>query len=148
MVKSVLHEIRDKNHHESLTNSFSTTDQNKDDRFVAKDLTWISPEQIDLLSDDEKKAVLNTLLTKILVFYDAKTGKHRLDIEFSAAINGFIDQKSSAEQSSANPGETPGGLSATFGEARGTNLRDYAGVNSVGNAGDSSVPNDKSLTVE
>lgn len=53
---------------------------------VASIAEYLSPEQIDLLSDQERKSVVNTLLSKVSVFFDEKTKKHRLDVEFSEEI--------------------------------------------------------------
>jgi hypothetical protein len=55
---------------------------------------YLSPKQIELLSDQERKSVVNTLLSKVSVFFDEKTKKHRLDVEFSEKVGGLLESTS------------------------------------------------------
>lgn len=75
---------------------------------------YLSPEQIDLLSDLERKSVVNTLLSKVSVFFDEKTKKHRLDVEFSEEVSGLLESISndSEEITSKKSGGSAGGLTA------------------------------------
>jgi hypothetical protein len=54
---------------------------------IASIAGYLSPEQINLLSDQEPKSVVNTVLRKVSVFFDGETKKHRLDVEFSEEVN-------------------------------------------------------------
>lgn len=81
---------------------------------VASIAEYLSPEQIDLLSDQERKSVVNTLLSKVSVFLDEKTKKHRLDVEFSEEVSGLLESISndSEEITSKKSGGSAGGLTA------------------------------------
>lgn len=61
---------------------------------VASIAEYLSPEQIDLLSDQERKTVVNSLLSKVSVHFDAETNKHRLDVEFSEEVRGLLESVS------------------------------------------------------
>lgn len=58
---------------------------------VASIADYLSPERIDLLSDEDRKIVVNTFLSKVSVFFDEKTKKHRLDVEFSEEVSGLLE---------------------------------------------------------
>ena len=58
---------------------------------VASIAEYLSPEQIDLLSDQERKSVVNTLVSKVSVFFDGETKKHRLDVEFSEEVSDLLE---------------------------------------------------------
>lgn len=51
---------------------------------------YLSPKQIDLLSDQERKSV-NTLFSKVSVFFDGETKSHRLDVEFSEEVSNLLE---------------------------------------------------------
>ena len=73
-----------------------------------------SPEQIDLLSDQERKSVVNSLLSKVSVFFEEKTKKHRLDVEFSEEVSSLLESFSndSEEITLKKSGGSAGGLTA------------------------------------
>lgn len=81
---------------------------------VASIAEYFSPEQIDLLSDQERKSVVNSLLSKVSVFFDEKTKKHRLDVEFSEEVSGLLESISnhSEEITLKKSGSSVGGLTA------------------------------------
>ena len=62
-------------------------------RFIESDgnhndgITRLSAEQIDQFSEEEKRAAIQHLITKVSVFFDAVTAKHRLDVEFTEAVS-------------------------------------------------------------
>ena len=58
---------------------------------VASIAAYLSPEQIGLLSDQEWKSVVNTLLSKVSVFFVEKTKKRRLNVEFSEEVSGLLE---------------------------------------------------------
>jgi hypothetical protein len=58
---------------------------------VASIAEYLSPGQIDLLSDQERKSVVNTLVSKVSVFFDGETKKHPLDVEFSEEVSDFLE---------------------------------------------------------
>jgi hypothetical protein len=79
--------------------------------FIAE---YLSPEQIDLLSDQERKSVVNTLLSKVSVFFDGETKKHRLDVEFSEEVSSLLGSISndSEEITLKKSGGSAGGFTA------------------------------------
>ena len=81
---------------------------------VASIAEYLSPEQIDLLSDQERKSVVNTLLSKVSVFFDGETKKHRLDVEFSEEVSSLLESISNdtEEITSKKSGGSAGGLTA------------------------------------
>ena len=50
----------------------------------------ILKDQIDLLTDKEKKLVVNSLVRKVTVFFDKETRKHSVDSEFYGSPAGVI----------------------------------------------------------
>jgi hypothetical protein len=81
---------------------------------VASIPEYLSAKQIDLLSDQERKSVVNTLLSKVSVFFDGETKKHRLDVEFSEEVSGLLESISndSEEITSKKSGGSAGGVAA------------------------------------
>ena len=75
---------------------------------------YLSPEQMDLLSDQERKSVVNSLLSKVSVFFDAETNKHCPDVESSAEVNGLLESISDDSEASTlkKSGRSAGGLAA------------------------------------
>lgn len=81
---------------------------------VATIAEFLSPEQIDLLSDQERKSVVNTVLSKVSVFYDEKTKKHRLEVEFSEEVSSLLEcvRDDSEKHTIKKSGSSAGGLTA------------------------------------
>ncbi len=81
---------------------------------IASIAEYLSPEQIDLLSDQEQKSVVNTLLSKVSVFFDGETKKHRLDVEFSEEVSSLLESISndSEEITLKKSGGSAGGFTA------------------------------------
>jgi hypothetical protein len=46
------------------------------------------------LSDDVKKVIVNTLLSRVSVFFDGTTSKHRLEVEFSEEVSRLLEEDS------------------------------------------------------
>ena len=81
---------------------------------IASIAEYLSPEQIDLLSDQERKSVVNTLLSKVSVFFDRETKKHRLNVEFSEEVSSLLESISndSEENTLKKSGGSAGGFTA------------------------------------
>lgn len=62
-------------------------------RFIESDghhndgITRLSADEIEQFSDEEKRAAILHLITKVSVFFDTATSKHRLDVEFTEAVS-------------------------------------------------------------
>jgi hypothetical protein len=51
---------------------------------------FLSSGQIDLLSNKERKSVVNTLLSKVSVFLGGETKWHHLGVEFSEEVSDLL----------------------------------------------------------
>ncbi len=65
-------------------------------------ITWMSPEQIDLLSDAEKKVVVNILITRITASFDRQTNKHQIDVTFSKTVARLLARPVGEQRASAD----------------------------------------------
>lgn len=52
-------------------------------------MNW-SPQSLDSLSDQERKGVINSVLSKVSVFFDSEIKKHRLDVTFSRQFSSLL----------------------------------------------------------
>lgn len=52
-------------------------------------MNW-SPQSLDSLSDQERKGVINLVLSKVSVFFDSEIKKHRLDVTFSGQFSSLL----------------------------------------------------------
>lgn len=66
----------------SAHHPFIESDGNHND-----EITQLSAEEIDQFSEEEKRAAIQHLITKVSVFFDAVTAKHLLDVEFTEAVS-------------------------------------------------------------
>lgn len=86
MLKEVLQQIRD------LPTISSEPVDLEQERFDDRDETltdgifWLSPDQIDILSDNEKKEVVRQMIDNISVSYDRGSNMHRIDVTFSETV--------------------------------------------------------------
>lgn len=85
-IKGVLQQIRDRSHI-----ACGPVDPNHQqyvdrDEVLTDGITWMSPERIDLLSDDEKKVVINKMITRITASFDRETNKHQINVTFSESV--------------------------------------------------------------
>jgi len=86
MIKDVLQQVRDRS--PMACDPVDSEQQLLDDRdgILVDGITWMSPEQVDLLSEDEKKVVVNKMVTTITVSFDGATNKHQIDVTFSETV--------------------------------------------------------------
>lgn len=89
MVKDALRDLRDRS--PSTCDDERIEQHGRDDRdgILSDGITWISPEQVDLLPDDEKRVVIEKLVSRITVHFDRESNRHRVDVEFSDLVNGM-----------------------------------------------------------
>ena len=93
----------------------------------------LSPEQIDQLSEEEKRTLIQHLITKVSVFFVAETSRHRLDVEFTEAVSQALQVTSDPQ---AMPEDTEEAIEGTSGESSadlGRHLKGDAGKNALGN---------------
>jgi len=53
-------------------------------------ITWMSPDQIDLLLEAEKKVVINKMITRITASFNQSTNKHQIDVVFSESVSNLL----------------------------------------------------------
>jgi len=86
MIKDILQQIRDRSPLSCDAVGPDHHDQHDRNGVLTDGITWMSPEQIDLLSDEEKKVVVGKIITQITAHFDSATNKHRIDVTFSEVV--------------------------------------------------------------
>ena len=86
MVKDVLQQIRDRSPVSCEPTGPEDHDHHDTYGFLTDGITWMSADQIDLLSDDEKKVVVTKMITRVAAHFDATTNQHRVDVTFSETV--------------------------------------------------------------
>ncbi len=84
------------------------------DEFLIHEITRMSPEQIEALSEVEKKALISNMITKITASFDQTSKKHQIDVEFSATVSRLLVPSSVDQQPTAVEQELPGNTSAAL----------------------------------
>ena len=148
ILKSVLQQIRHRS--PASCNPESNESPQLDDRgeSLSDGLPWMSPDQIDLLSDEDKRQVIKTTIKSIRAYLDVDSGKHRVDVEFSADVTRLLAtecNQSTIDKCDRNRSET---LSEAFcgvvsNQTRGSSTK-QSDVSTATTAADS----DYSVTVE
>jgi DNA invertase Pin-like site-specific DNA recombinase len=114
MVKSSLELIRDQSPVSSDSTGSELHDHDALDGLPIDGITWMSPDQIDLLSDAEKKAVINKMITRITASFDQTSKKHQIDVEFSVTVFSLLAPSCGNQQPTADEQEPTGNTSAAF----------------------------------
>ena len=86
MVKEVLNQIRDRQPMQCDRTDLDLNNHNDQDELLIDGVTWISADQIEMLSNEEKKVVIRDMTSKITVHFDRETKKHRVDVMFSEHV--------------------------------------------------------------
>jgi hypothetical protein len=105
LIKTTLRKIRD--HSLSQTVVEGTEDQVRRDRdgLLGDEISWMTAEQLELLNDDDRKTVINKMISSTTVHFDEKTKKHTLHVTFSEATKRVINTIREAKRSSAKNGK-------------------------------------------
>jgi DNA invertase Pin-like site-specific DNA recombinase len=105
LIKTTLREIRDQS--PSQTDVEGTEDQVRRDRdgFLGDEISWMTAEQLELLNDDDRKNVINKMISSTTVHFDEKTKKHTLHVTFSEATQRLINAIREAKSSLAKNGK-------------------------------------------
>jgi hypothetical protein len=53
-------------------------------------ITWMSPDQMDLVSDEDRKALITKVLTSVSVFFDRDTNRHQLKVQLSETVSSLL----------------------------------------------------------
>ena len=89
-IKSVLPTIRERSLESSNRPTPHELTVGDRDGLLPAVFTGMSTEQIDGLSEDEKKALIGRHVSRIIVVFDKNTGKHRLNVEWSEWVSDLI----------------------------------------------------------
>lgn len=148
MIKDVLHQIRDRSPVSCDAVGPEHHDHHERDGIRTDGITWMSPEQIDLLSDEEKKVVVGKMITTITAHFDRASNKHRIDVMFSETVARLLagpagDQHHSAD--AGNPSEDSAACLCVDGEK---DAGECAVKKSEGSGVDSAADHAYPVTVE
>jgi DNA invertase Pin-like site-specific DNA recombinase len=123
MIKPIIEKIGE--HSSSSGNHDFLHSPSFDDRdgILTAELPWISARQIELLPDEEQKKFISTILSKVSVFFDAETKKHRLDVEFTETVSRLLEANREVQNNSGNSDEVTSDITAAVGEDGETTLR-------------------------
>ena len=94
MVKMLLLDLQERPTLRSEIMNSPLLDFDDQDGFTTAGLTWLSPKQLGLLSNEERKVIINQLITRVSVFFDASQSKHHLDVEFSEIVSSVFGHNS------------------------------------------------------
>ena len=107
MLKTVLQQLRDQTPSETEETGAANPVLDDGSGTLTDGITWMSPEQIDLLSEEDRKVVVTTMVSKISAFFDADRNTHHLTIEFSETLSGFFASRPEGQATGKDSGETP-----------------------------------------
>lgn len=82
MVKEAMQQIRNRSPEGSATTGTEHHPLGDESQVYTDGMTWMSPDQLDLLSEEEKKVIINQLVSRITVHLDESRSKHSLTLEF------------------------------------------------------------------
>jgi hypothetical protein len=122
---------------------FIKGDGHLDDR-----ITRLSEEQIDQFSEKEKRAAIQRLITKVSVFFDAVTSKHRIDVEFTEAVSQALQAKSVPQVTTEGVEERTEGISGDVKGDGGDDVKEDAGKKLWGSPINLAADQNYSVTVE
>jgi DNA invertase Pin-like site-specific DNA recombinase len=135
MIKSTLKLIRDRSPMSCDLIDLEQQHFDEQDGVLTDGITWISPEQVDLLSDEEKKAVVGNMLTRITASFDQTSKKHQIEVEFSETVSRLLAPSSVDQQPTAVEQEPTGDTSASLGVSG----KDGSGGDAVKKSGGSTI---------
>ena len=103
---------------------------------------------IDQFSDEEKRAAILHLITKVSVFFDAATAKHRLDAEFTETDSHALQAASVPQVTTGDVEERIEGTSGDSNESGGDDVKKGAGKKLWGSQINLAAYQNYSVTVE
>lgn len=115
MVKSTLKLIRDRSPMSCDSTGSEHHVLDVRDGLLTDGITWMSPDQLDLLSDVERKAIIKKMIPSITASFDQTSKKHQIDVEFSETVSRWFAPSCGNQQPSADEQELPGKTSAALG---------------------------------
>ncbi len=108
----------------------------------------MSLEQIDLLSDEEKKVVVTKMITTITAHFDPSTNKHRVEVTFSETVARLLAVPSGDQHPSTDAGDPDDDGGACLWSNREERVGETAAKKSRGSGVDSAADHAYPVTVE
>lgn len=118
LIKTTLREIRERTPSQTDHQSQGDHDNYDRDGLLGDEISWMTAEQLELLNDDDRKNVINKMISSTTVHFDEKTKKHSLHVTFSEATQRVINAIREAKRFPANNGKDNNETSESFCEAR------------------------------
>ncbi|MGV0960257.1 MAG: recombinase family protein [Limnohabitans sp.] len=148
MIKSTLELIRGKTPIPCDQTGSGHHDLDARDGLPTDGITWMSQDQIDLLSDAEKKDVITKMVTKITASFDRSTNKHQIDVMFSETVSRLLapsgDDQAPLAEHQEHPDNNSAVLSGTGENCSGGDAVKKSGGSTITRAADHAY----SITVE
>jgi hypothetical protein len=148
MIKDVLQQIRDRSPVSCDHASPEHHHLDDGDGLLTDGITWMSPEQIDLLSDEEKKVVVSKMITRITAHFDRASNKHRIDVTFSETVACLLAADGVYQRTTGDDSETGRCQTGTIRGNEGNGDEESVGKKSGGSMMTSAADHAYSLTVE
>jgi hypothetical protein len=148
LIKSTLREIRERQDDQGEEMGLEEHSHYEGDGISTEGFSWVTAEQADMLSDEERKVLINNMITTITVHFDAKLNKHRLTVRFSEEIRRLFEKTSTEIRPIVNNTESSSGDSGTLCEVRDGLQGENSGKKSWGSRINSAAKIDYSVTVE
>ena len=121
---------------------------NDPNQIAPEGITWLSPSQLDLLPDAEKKTVITDLVTRISVHFDKVSNKHSVAIEFSETVSRLLGSPSDHSIDPEQPGEPLSGQAQAMSHPATNNEGDGVGKKPLGSGESPAAEFAYSVTVE
>ena len=118
LIKTTLREIRDQSPSQTVVEGTEDHIHKDRDGLLGDEISWMTEQQVDLLNDDDRKNVINKMISSTTVHFDGKTKKHTLHVTFSEATQRVIHTLRQARGTSANDGNDLNETSESSCEAR------------------------------
>jgi len=148
LIKSTLREIRERQDNQNEEMGLEQHIHYEEDGISTEGISWLTADQAEMLSDEERKVLINNIITAITVNFDAKLNKHRLAVRFSEEIRRLFEMTSAEIRPIVNTTESSSGDSGTLCEVRDGLHGGNSGKKSRGSRINSAAKIDYSVTVE
>ena len=87
MVKETVQKLRDRLPDAGDPQGPDHQDVGGEEGIQTDGITWMSPDQMDLVSDEDRRALITRVLTRVSVFFERETNRHLLKMQLSEPIS-------------------------------------------------------------
>ena len=145
MILPVLEELRDRSATLSAAEGSAYTELYEGNRFLAEGFGGLTADQIDALSDEHQRRIIESLVSKIAGTPSQSAGKQSVSVEFRVGVGGQVESDGSGHDqrpcSVAGEQQPPGASTPSV-------LEGDHGKKHCGSRGLSAAYLDQSVTVE